>query len=151
MPRSDVIFQHHHWQSVSLVEFVGLALRRQGLPFPPAPQPGENLAGTVEAYINAGRWVAECPAGDGGALCVDRDAPYFLCCVCANAGNHGQWYQVRFPLPADEIEQVLLARPEVNGWDAPSRNWRAPQTVDDLRKENRRHGLAVTVGGGDSN
>lgn len=91
----------------------------------------EKAEETIDAYINYGRWIAECPMGDGCAFVVSKDQPYFICTVNA----HGP-YKVRFPRNANAIEDELRKRPENN------QNWVKGETVGDLRVENERHGVA---------
>lgn len=75
---------------------------------------GRNLT-TVEAYVNHGRWVADCPCG--GAELVSSGVDM----IC---GSCGMTSPVKFPKQADQdrINGLLEKRP------SPNQNWR----VEDL-------------------
>lgn len=86
------------------------------------------------AYVNHGRWLADCPFGCGGAELVREE--WFVCRECLNAGGAG-----RVPLvyPTEEdvraIEAALVVRPIVN------RNWCPDESIGRLLAENAMHGL----------
>lgn len=88
----------------------------------------------VPAEVNAGRWIARCECG--GAEYVDLTTLLFMCCSCWNAGHGHQWRTVELPPDPPAVEAALVARP-----DARNRNWRRPETVDDLLAENATHGV----------
>jgi hypothetical protein len=46
--------------------------------------------------------------------------------------------RLELPAKADEIERLLVARPDLQ-----TRNWRQGETVADLHAENRAHGIGV--------
>lgn len=134
--RTDVIFQHEHWQAAPYLAFVAehwYRYQSQALPAPTI------VASSVPARINQGRWVVDCPAGCGGALCVSAATPLFICIYCGSAENGGRWYAVAFPAPATRtaIEDALLARPADDGWRAHLRNWELGETVADLLRQNQ--------------
>ena len=96
---------------------------------------------TARAYVNHGRWIADCPRGCGGAEALTFGCASFTCSNC-------QW--VTRALWADgwvEVERALAERPlPLN------RNWFPEdhplaiasgrphgQTPDDLRAEAHRH------------
>lgn len=91
------------------------------------PIPGEV---TVAAYVNHGRWVADCPACNGGIACWP-DNPVCMCLDC------GRTFTAAFPSKADVKKAVALLseRPTT------ARNW-MPQreSVSDLRAENAVNG-----------
>ncbi len=98
----------------------------------------------IKAYINNGRWVANCPDPEcAGCEVVDYGDPVFMCLSCGNLRNkHGgkiRLYPVSFPRPneREEIENILLKRKRrVN------RNWKSDlETKEDLVKENKEYGL----------
>ncbi len=98
----------------------------------------------IKAYINNGRWAANCPDPEcAGCEVVDYGDPVFMCLSCGNLRNrHGgqtRLYPVSFPMPdkRKEIENILLKRNRrVN------RNWESElETKEDLEKENIKHGL----------
>lgn len=91
------------------------------------------------AYVNHGRWVADCPTGCGGAMLVEPDMP-FVCGNCFNAELHGKWRAVLWPDDKAGIETELEKRPLPH-----TANWLPGETVADLRRENREHGLGEGV------
>ena len=130
----DKIIEHEDWQDLNYRDFVAAAWAK-------ARQRGrlpafETATETVKAVINNGRWVAECPTGDGCAFVVTKSEPYLICVL----GPHGP-YKVVFPANAAAIEAVLLLRPKPE-----NRNW-TTENVTHLRRENRAAGLpdGVTV------
>lgn len=90
-------------------------------------------AGVALARINWGRWIADCPVCSG-AMVVSRKDPWFWCPECGQSG----WRQVEFPENADEIEEILVKRP-----DKRVRNWFPGETVAQLEAENSGHGIGV--------
>ena len=87
------------------------------------------------AYVNHGRWVADCPDRCGGAMLLDPNLPY-MCGECFNIIIGGKWRLIQWPTDRLEIEMVLDKRPfSIN------RNWWPVETVDDLKRENRDHGV----------
>lgn len=104
------------------------------------PAPGVDLSIEATARVNAGRWIADCPFGCGGAEYVDLSNQLFFCCECRNApvGNA----PVRVALAAKDelstIEASLLERP-----DPRTRNWTPSEDVSALQIEN----LDMGIGG----
>jgi len=90
----------------------------------------------LSAFINEGRWIAECPTGDGNAFVVSRNSDLFWCGICGNRTTAGSWIRVRFPPGKAAIERLLMHRP-----DERNRNWLPGETVANLARENRAHGL----------
>jgi hypothetical protein len=87
--------------------------------------------GTVKAYVNRGRWVADCPHCNGGIGVSPRykEAMDFSC---------GTRYTVEFPSDWPEASTVLDARPPDNA------NWKPnDQRVMDLKEENLRRGVPM--------
>jgi hypothetical protein len=104
------------------------------------PAPGADLDGMagVAAYVNHGRWVADCPSeGCGGALELAQLAS-FLCPACLNAGSGHQWQPVRWPPEQPDIEAVLGVRPLLS-----NRNWRPGESIADLERENAENGMGA--------
>ncbi len=119
----------------------------------------ELLAATARAYVYSGDWVADCPRGCGGVEhCFDRTNPRdpasprlrrrheFRCSYCHMIAP------IDWPSEMAAIMEVLMLRPVPH-----NRNWypkdhdvalrfRIPhgQTVDELRAENREHGVPAT-------
>ena len=80
----------------------------------------------TDAYVNHGRWVADCPLCPSAQV-VDRGCPEMWCPQCEPGG----WFTVVFPEDASAIEVVLDMRPRIN-----NRNWVPGETVEDLVREN---------------
>ncbi|MFJ8049797.1 hypothetical protein [Streptomyces luteogriseus] len=119
----------------------------------------ELIAARARAYVYAGDWVADCPRGCGSvehlyARANPRDPasprvvqlPEFRCSYC------GMTAPIDWPANLAAITTVLMLRPVPH-----TRNWypkdhdtavrfRVPhgQTVDELRAENREHGVPAT-------
>lgn len=116
----------------------------------------------MDAYLNQGRWVAECPdchsavkVKDLGAAAVYRT---FGCVECGYGVPKGAWKRfdrmpvavrieyhldeivrggtvpVRFPEDVETIETELAKRGR-----AIHRNWKPGETVADLKRENAKH------------
>jgi len=83
--------------------------------------------GTVTAYLNHGRWVADCPC-NGSELVAPGEE--MLC------GSCGAKHQPKFPGPKTKARiEVLLGRR-----DPFNQNW-SGETVSDLEAENIENGL----------
>lgn len=88
------------------------------------------------AYVNNGRWVADCPTAHcGGALALVEGVP-FLCGNCLNVETGHRYRPVTWPADRSAIESALEARvlPE-------QANWRAGELVAALLDENVEHGI----------
>ena len=128
------IATHEELKPESLVDFTSAVWSQRWVR--PMPSP-ENVSGVVLAYVNCGRWLANCPVmGCGGAAAISKEDTIFLCVECGNASNDDQWYRVVLPLYADPIEKVLLRRPK-----AENRNWFPAEKLIDLEEENLLHGV----------
>lgn len=95
------------------------SLANHGIQVDQADQP-------VYAYVNHGRWVADCVCN--GAELVQRGTR-FLC------GSCGLESPVVWPDDADDVDRVLEPRPPRN------QNWRPGETVGQLTAENIEHGV----------
>jgi hypothetical protein len=119
----------------------------------------ELIAARARAYVYAGDWVADCPRGCGSVEHLYARAnprnpasprvvqqPEFHCSYCGMAAP------IDWPAELAAITTVLMLRPVPH-----TRNWypkdhdtavrfRVPhgQTVDELRAENREHGVPAT-------
>ena len=103
------------------------------------PVPGTAaVQGEVLAYVNHGRWVAQCPDCRSALVC-SREHPLFFCTNCGNASNGRKWKAVIYPANRDEIESVLLDRIAAHPYKAVTRNWDAVESVADLRRQNQDH------------
>lgn len=100
---------------------------------PDAAPPAALADVQVTAYVNHGRWVADCPFCNGAEL-IDLDDPRFYCLSCLNATVGGAWLAVKLPAPAERaaIEHELLRRKEDR-----HRNWLPGETVTRLHQERR--------------
>ena len=129
----DKILEHEDWQHQPLQTFIAGARGRLGL----AMTAQTDIRGTVEAYVNHGRWIVNCPApGCNSAIIASSQDRRFLCAECDSG-----WYTVVFPPEKMTIEILLLRRPLDRNGLAPSRNWRPGETVIRLVAENVRRGI----------
>jgi len=80
----------------------------------------------VVPYLNAGRWIADCPNCGGAMACWDRNA--YACCLGLDCGHV---FKVQWQLPAVRSEVMRI----VAGWPEGNRNWDAHkgETVDELK------------------
>jgi len=85
------------------------------------------------AYVNHGRWVADCPDIDCPEAHQVSGGDVFQCVNCGASGV------VEFPDCVDVVDAVLAVRPVPQ-----TRNWTPDETVEDLQKENEIHGLVDT-------
>lgn len=92
--------------------------------------------GTVAAYVNDGRWVADCPECNGGIAC-DPDYDRGCCLDC------GTITKIRFPAQ-DDIDAAVWALgvrpPDGRNW-----NCHRGETVADLRGELIRRGIKIPL------
>lgn len=109
----------------------------------PAPESvapsGDATAPAIIAYVNQGRWVADCPFGCGSAQVVAETDKRFYCCGgngCQNYGAGNKTIPVAWPdldLQA-AIENLLVVRPPV------FRNWKVGESLELLELENKARG-----------
>ena len=85
-------------------------------------------SGKVKARIEGGFWISDCECKAGNA--VHPEWPRARCFAC------GAVHLVKFPKAQNEIEALLLARPQT------ARYWAPGETVSDLRAENKRNGVS---------
>lgn len=105
------------------------------------PAPGFNLSVAAIARVDHGRWIADCPFGCGGAEMVSIDGSVgFFCCECRNASTGHVPIRVDIPDEATcaQIDAYLSARPL-----PANRFWSPGETIRDLRRENREHGIRL--------
>lgn len=88
--------------------------------------------GIIQAEVNWGRWIVECPHCHNAEFASFTE-PYFMCSWCANQG--GKWVNVDFPKNREQIEHLLMKRPEQN------QNWKPGETVKQLAADNKRRGI----------
>lgn len=102
------------------------------------------------AYVNEGRWLADCPTtGCAGAMLLLEDAP-FMCGACFNAAAGYRYRPVEWPARSDHqaIEAILVERPapQTRNWTGRARAaWGKAEgeTIEDLIAENERHAVRV--------
>ena len=87
------------------------------------------------AYVNHGRWVADCSVPHCPEAHQVKPGDGFLCRNCG-----GEDIPV-FPEFRSEIDQLLAMRPVPE-----TRNWWPGETVSDLIAENQAHGLVGREG-----
>ena len=82
----------------------------------------------VEAYVNWGRWVADCVCNGAELVAPGQEM------VCGSCGARNT---VKFPgvKTRDKIEAALDPRPPLR------QNWYSDETVDELVAQNIEHGL----------
>lgn len=101
----------------------------------------------ARAYVNYGRWVADCPTGCGSALALineDGDLMHVYACIECHALSTVDW-----PANAEEIWEALQERPypRVRNWFPASHELALRtglphgQTPNDLREEARENGV----------
>lgn len=111
---------------------------RQGRDYGHTHIPGVALkAAHAIAYVNHGRWLADCPFNCGGARMVQPNVD-FWCVFCGNADAGGQSVPVDWPGNPDQIEEVLKYR-QLERY----RNWTPGETIAKLREENQDNGQRV--------
>lgn len=99
-------------------------------------QPVRTAEIAITAYVNEGRWVADCLCGAGVAVDPDEGFAYCLAAEC------GRWYavgQIVLPKPAAvaALDAVLSERRRLN------QQWRPGETIERLQAENDVFGGAV--------
>ena len=125
-------------QAGSARNFAYLEARRLGVQIPSWNPRGPVLL----AYVNAGRWLVDCPDCGGDEYGAPDDAA-FWCASCANVLNESWPRPVAWPQARGRIEALLLQRPApILPGAASPRNWLPHEPVEQLAAENRNRGLA---------
>ena len=145
MPRPNLIATHDSFQRVPYTQFHSWYWqdRQPGIPMPRIT----GTRGIVEAVVNYGRWLVECPTGDGHAVYASPGDLWYLCTICGNSTNNGKPYRVVFPSDRAAIENVLMFRPVdrrhpvSQPWESKARNWTPAESLQDLKDENIANGL----------
>lgn len=83
----------------------------------------------AEVLVSGGKWLVVCSCANAPSASVEWDVA--RCFDCGAVFRHMVW-----PEDSTDIALTLRARPEPH-----TRNWRAPETLDDLKDENRERGL----------
>ncbi len=145
MPRreSTEIKRHETNQRAPFWDFINVYWREVMVqPLPPFA----SAKNTVTPVIEYGRWLVLCPAdGCTNANVVSRNTPFWICATCGSPENDEVWYNIDYPDDADDIEAVLLKRPEENrhsGYFDGATGRHVLQDLDTLRAENRANGLS---------
>jgi len=107
-------------------------------PFDRSGQPLVEDAYRLTPLVAAGMWGVQCPVCEGYNV-ARRLNPLHLCYTCIGDGSP-QFVGVDWPGEIADIEAALLARP-----NAVNRNWNGHlgETLEDIRQENREHGIGV--------
>ena len=87
---------------------------------------------TVEAEVNHGRWIINCPYCSGAEM-ADPDDKKFYCLSCYNQGKG--YLKVKFPFNKDKIEAELLKRPVENQHYLPG------EKLSVIKQENKERGI----------
>ena len=121
----DKIIQHSHYKEDPLprLEFSNLGYSAwltkmhqiyQGEDPPEVPA---SISTSVDAFVNAGRWLWQCVACNSATVC-EAGQPS-ICVECATQG----WVNVVFPSNREDVETELLKQPGHRA-HAPIRQWR---------------------------
>ena len=95
---------------------------------------------TINAYINRGNWVVDCPSQNCYSSYYASREQAFYCFRCQNRDNDGAFYAVAFPLEKEEIEKTLTER----SLDK-NKNWYSTERLDDLKLETRFNGDKIQI------
>lgn len=88
----------------------------------------------AQAYVNFGRWIADCPLGCGNAAALEPNQTAFYCNPPGGCGHMGE---LIWPSNAQEIWEALNERPMPK-----TRNW-FPQDHPLAIRANCPHGQSV--------
>lgn len=126
--------EHHKWllsRGSVKQRMRQMNVRPEQVGTPGAP---DTNAAPALAYVNHGRWVADCPTDFcGGAVPLLPGHP-FLCGNCLNAECGFRYRLVEWPAERGHIEEILSERllPE-------TANWRPGEPTERLKAENAAH------------
>ena len=93
----------------------------------------DKSAPPLHAWIASSDWVVTCDTCRE-QIVIDFGEIYF-CPNCLNAAHGGKARTVIYPEQREEIERVLVLRPDPN-----MRTWYPHETIDDLKRQNLEHG-----------
>ena len=88
----------------------------------------------ARAYVNFGRWIADCPLNCGNAVALEPNQNQFF---CNSAGGCGHIAALEWPNNTAEIWDVLMERPMPK-----TRNW-FPSNHDLALRSGSPHGQTV--------
>lgn len=117
---------------VGIEGFVLNACKSKGLP----PPQGVALGNSIQASVNQGRWIIECPFCTGAEF-LDPADPRFYCLSCYNKAVGHLWLLVVLPEDRVAVERALIVRPMLE-----NRNWSPGETVAQLHQENHKEGVS---------
>jgi len=89
----------------------------------------------VQARVNHGRWIADCPFCIGAEMVWFEEPSIFFCFSCRNKAVGEHLLRVEIPRNYEKIEDILMVRHPVN------RNWDG-ETLSALKSENTKAGVA---------
>lgn len=130
-------YQHRQYKQADYRSFLSIFHAKSGLgPLPRVDN--DNMGPDLEATVDLGRWLVECPICMSAVVLDDED----LLFICPSCGLDDQWSRVIMPARRTDIEDVLLLRPGFREANT-SRFWFPNETVLDLLFENVLHGADV--------
>ena len=103
------------------------------------PEVPVNITTSVDAFVNAGRWLWECIACNNATVCEVGQPS--ICVECATQG----WVNVVFPSNREDVETELLKQPGHRA-HAPIRQWRPGWEISVLEDRTARAQAAVDAG-----
>ena len=103
------------------------------------PEVPASITTSVDAFVNAGRWLWECIACNNATVCEVGQPS--ICVECATQG----WVNVVFPSNREDVETELLKQPGHRA-HAPIRQWYPGWTMDKLEDRTTRAQAAVDAG-----
>ncbi len=109
-----------------------MAARRGGFAARPSHAQLEETHVRVAAYVSDSRWVADCPACNGGVACWPEMSDG--CCF-----DCGRIYEIVFPKDWRKGVALLELRPQHN------RHWLPGESIDTLKLENLTRGIAIVT------
>ena len=89
---------------------------------------------TAIAYVNHGRWVADCPTQSCPGAVALLPGVAFLCDSCLNVDCGHRYRPVAWPAHRGRIEEILIERMLLE-----EANWIPSETVDDLEADDALH------------
>lgn len=141
-----MIIYAESYYGLSFEEYIESVLNRvrvKSMHLPPLKAVKISQEGSLSARVNHGRWIVDCPVCKGAEY-VFKSRLLMLCQNCRNDSTD-EFRQVVLPQEVDEIEAALCKRPEQSYAFGrrcyPHRNWEVGQTVADLERENKEHGV----------
>lgn len=96
------------------------------------PPPGATALPVAHAFVNAGRWMTQCPFGCGSAQVISETDRFWYCVTCANYSANGHSIPIMWPA-ADfciALEDLLIERPAI------FQNWVPGETLEQIQAEN---------------